>query len=139
MRYIFPLLAGCILLFSSCSKEEADGFEPQIAVAMDYKTNATGDTIYRLYMPNAFTPDGDFRNDYYQVYGIGWNPQAYEMNIFSREGNLIHRSSNPYLYWDGRMQGSGELLPGGQYTVDVKVADTTQEVHHYVYHIVMLR
>lgn len=114
-------------------------FDDQITIAQDYKVDAaTGDTFYRFYMASAFTPNGDGINDIYHVYGQGWNYSSFEMKIFSREGNLVYFTDNYYEGFEGRIQGQSNRNAQQLYTVDVLVADTGGEVHHYNYKILQL-
>lgn len=139
MRILVAVLGVCVFLFASCAKEEVDGFDSQITIASDFKVDAaTNDTFYRFYMPSAFTPNDDGRNDLYIVYGQGWNFDEFEMKVFSREGNLIFSTNNPYHGFDGRVLGHSEISAQQVYTVDVKVMDTTGENHHYNYKIAAL-
>jgi gliding motility-associated-like protein len=54
-----------------------------------------------LYVPSGFTPDGDGRNDHFEVRG---NVEAYEMNIFNRWGELVFSSSDINTSWNGMYQ-----------------------------------
>lgn len=58
----------------------------------------TGDQ--KLYMPNAFTPNGDGLNDVFRPTFIG--PAAkYDFRIYNRWGQLIFRTKTPGIGWDG--------------------------------------
>ena len=56
-----------------------------------------------LYVPNAFTPNGDNRNDVFLV--KGFEGSRFNIKIFNRWGNLTFESQNPYFTWDGSYQG----------------------------------
>jgi gliding motility-associated-like protein len=76
----------------------------------------TYDPEYRLYVPNAFSPDGDGENDFLEVFpGMG-NWEVAEFVVFDRWGSLIFRSDTPFrhpqtLQWDGMSRGK-QLMPG---------------------------
>ena len=55
-----------------------------------------------LYLPNAFTPNGDGRNDSFGPDGI-CNPLRYSFFVFDRWGNTLFESSIPYEKWDGKL------------------------------------
>ncbi len=66
-----------------------------------------------LFIPSAFTPNGDNYNDVFEISNIQLHPDA-KIYIYNRWGNRIFSSSdlvnNP---WDGKYEG--EKVPGGVY------------------------
>lgn len=59
--------------------------------------------ITTLFVPNAFTPDGDGVNDF-------WSPvvrdaKEYELYVYDRWGQLFFHTTNPQDQWDGTMKG----------------------------------
>ena len=55
-----------------------------------------------LYVPNAFTPDGDsYNNSFYPVLTAGYNQDDYEFLIFNRWGELIFESYTIGEGWNG--------------------------------------
>ncbi len=140
MKCVAPILFACVFLFASCAKEEVDGFDSQISIASDFKVDpATGDTFYRFYMPNGFTPNQDGRNDLYLVFGTGFDYDNFSMRITSRENNLVYSTKNPNQAWNGVVQGFADVCAMGLYTVEVNVDDTSHEHHHYVYQTMLFR
>ena len=71
-----------------------------------------------LYIPSAFTPNDDGRNDVFYVRGKG--TVSFELNIFDRNGNLLYHSKNPYEGWDGTVQGTDKQVPAGAYVYHTK-------------------
>ncbi|MBI3503136.1 MAG: gliding motility-associated C-terminal domain-containing protein [Bacteroidetes bacterium] len=61
-----------------------------------------------LYVPNAFTPNGDRLNEIFLAKGEGIT--SFDMKIFDRWGNLIFASANMKEGWDGKIQGGHYLL-----------------------------
>jgi gliding motility-associated-like protein len=53
-----------------------------------------------LYVPNAFTPNGDEVNDRFRVESIGILEM--HVDIFNRWGVLIYQYETPQGSWDGR-------------------------------------
>lgn len=70
-----------------------------------------------VFIPNAFTPNGDGSNDFFQVYGQAL--KTVDMNIFNRWGEKVFESFNQFQGWDGTYKG--ELVPPGVYTYQIKV------------------
>jgi gliding motility-associated-like protein len=54
--------------------------------------------------PNAFSPNGDGRNDYFRPVVRG-PMYEYELRIFNRWGELIYLGYDSKKGWDGRYQG----------------------------------
>ena len=52
-----------------------------------------------IFIPNAFTPDQDFINDYFNA--KGHNIEDYQMFIYDRWGELIFHSTSLDDHWDG--------------------------------------
>lgn len=67
----------------------------------------------RVWIPDAFSPNGDGINDVWRLVGLEAYPDAL-LTVFSRWGDVIHQSNagqpSPF---DGRFNGS--LLPAGAY------------------------
>lgn len=64
-----------------------------------------------LFIPNAFTPNGDGVNDNFIVKHTEYFP--FLIQIFNRWGELIYESSNLDFKWDGSY--NGETVPSGSY------------------------
>lgn len=63
-----------------------------------------------VYIPNAFSPNGDGNNDHFIIYGNNDNIRIPLFQIFDRWGNLVHeakdfRPNDPNFGWDGFFQG----------------------------------
>ena len=61
--------------------------------------------FYNLYVPNAFTPNGDGRNDYFQIYGDTMSWKLVEVEIFNRWGEKVFESHDLNFEWDGTYKG----------------------------------
>jgi gliding motility-associated-like protein len=66
----------------------------------------------QLNLPNAFTPNGDGRNDNFRPLHV-CDLTDFEMNIYDRYGDLVFRSLNADEAWDGTYRGI--KAPGGTY------------------------
>jgi gliding motility-associated-like protein len=62
----------------------------------------TGDQ--KLFMPTAFTPNGDGKNDVFRPTFIGPSVK-FDFSIYNRWGQLVFRSKVPGVGWDGTMNG----------------------------------
>lgn len=81
---------------------------PQGCVQMD-TIKVTDACPPSLYVPNAFTPDGDGINELFRPVGAGIHDMVLE--IFNRWGELIHRSEGDAVSWDGTY-GGGPVQDG---------------------------
>lgn len=77
-------------------------------------TNGCRDTICRtihppeetpVYVPNAFTPDGDGVNDRFGTVFQGRLPEMFELLIFDRWGHVVHATRDVHRTWDGTRDG----------------------------------
>jgi gliding motility-associated-like protein len=71
-----------------------------------------------LYIPSAFTPNDDGRNDVFYIRSKG--TVRFELNVFNRNGALIYHSKSPHEGWDGTVQGTGKKVPTGAYLYQTK-------------------
>lgn len=58
-----------------------------------------------LFVPSAFTPDGDGRNDLFQVSGSGLRAEGFQLRIYTRWGERIYETTDPAAGWDGTVNG----------------------------------
>lgn len=69
-----------------------------------------------VYIPTAFTPNGDANNDTWELNGLEVYPNP-EVQIFNRWGNMIFYSKGTYTPFDGT--DSGKTLPEGMYVYKI--------------------
>lgn len=74
---------------------------------------------FYFYFPNAFTPNGNDRNDLFTGYGSGI--KSFRMRIFNRWGQLLYESNDIFKGWDGTYKGT--LVEFGVYTCVFDVED----------------
>lgn len=65
----------------------------------------------RLYLPNAFSPNGDGANDVLKVYTQCTEIEEFSFSIFDRWGGLVYRSRDFREVWDGTSKGKN-CIPG---------------------------
>jgi gliding motility-associated-like protein len=70
-----------------------------------YRTVVIGDDI-TIYIPNAFTPNGDGVNDSFIAQGVGINEKDFTMQIFDRWGEKIFQSHGLDEGWSGKVHGN---------------------------------
>ncbi|MCG2419390.1 gliding motility-associated C-terminal domain-containing protein [Aequorivita sp. F47161] len=71
------------------------------------------------FIPQGFSPNGDGINDEFEISNLLNIYENFELNIYSREGNLIHTAHNTDGFWDGvATKGflvTGKRVPVGTY------------------------
>ena len=82
--------------------------------------SVTAEDIYELYIPNAFTPNGDNLNDKFEIKGAGI--EKFAIHIFNRWGELIFKSENLNDSWDGMYKGNP--VSQGVYSFIINVETT---------------
>jgi gliding motility-associated-like protein len=78
-----------------------------------------------LYVPNAFTPNGDGLNDFFGAKGEGITD--FEMLIFNRWGELIFESHDIKKTWDGTYKGESCQEGVFAYTITAQ-GEKTKEI-----------
>jgi gliding motility-associated-like protein len=56
-----------------------------------------------IYIPNAFTPNGDGINDEFRALGV--DVDQFRMEVFTRNGELIYQSNDMMKGWNGQVNG----------------------------------
>lgn len=81
-----------------------------------------------VYAPTGFSPNGDGRNDTFQIFFGPCVQEILQLEIFDRWGGLVFRSRIPNDAWDGR--AAGEPCNNGLYVYQAVLAlkDGTQRV-----------
>lgn len=91
---------------------------------------------FALYVPNAFTPDGDGLNDEFAVVTTVRDPAYFEMVVMDRWGSILFTSEDHRRGWDGT---AGSLVPQGVYLWQVAIKDVTGHLHQASGHVTLLR
>jgi gliding motility-associated-like protein len=90
---------------------------------------------FRLFIPSAFSPNGDGLNDIFEV--LGTAIQEYDLNIFDRWGGKMFQSTNIYNHWEGTAKGYE--APQGAYVYVIKVKDNKGKEYEYTGTVTLLR
>lgn len=71
------------------------------------------DCLNGVFVPTAFTPNGDGRNDSFRPLVFG-KITSYTFRIFNRWGQLVYQSVNPDAGWNGKLANADQ--PTGTFT-----------------------
>jgi gliding motility-associated-like protein len=93
-------------------------------------------TVYdcdTLYIPNSFTPNGDFINDCFEIVNPG--NLLYRIKIWNRWGSLVFEG-NESSCWDGSFQSTG--LQQGVYMYQISILTPGVMKNRYQGYVVIL-
>jgi gliding motility-associated-like protein len=91
-------------------------------------------SVTEVYIPNAFTPDGNAKNDKWEIPSLAQYPGAV-VTIFNRYGQKIFETRN-YVnnMWDGTFKGTKQ--PNGTYVYYINLNDSRKQVFQGVVTII---
>jgi gliding motility-associated-like protein len=92
---------------------------------------------FEFYVPNAFTPNGDGKNDFFNGNGIG--VEQYDMQIFDRWGLLIFETNSLSNSWNGCYGKSTTVCEQDVYVYKIVLTDVFKEMHNYVGTVTLLK
>ena len=74
-----------------------------------------------IFIPNAFTPDGNGINDVFlpKMFGV----REFSMTIYNRWGDLIFISNDSEIGWNGKVDGIGETVKDDTYIYKIYIRD----------------
>lgn len=94
--------------------------------------------IFIIYVPNAFTPDGDGINDVFLPIISGIDPLSYDLMIFNRWGELIFETNVLEQWWDGTHKSI--LCESEVYVWKIKLKDSIENrKREYIGHVTLLK
>jgi len=88
------------------------------------------DCLDPVLLPNAFTPNNDGYNDFFEIKGI----QDFldnEITIFNRWGLIVYHTENYFNTWDGR-DNDGNMLSDGTYFAVLKLRSINKFYKTYI-------
>jgi len=88
--------------------------------------------FFAIYVPNAFTPNGDGLNELFTAKAVGI--KKYEMWIFDRWGMQLYHCTDINNGWNGKVQNgaSGAMCQEDTYVWLIVVEDVFDKSHRYV-------
>jgi|GEM_PF-1224187 len=114
MKKYFFLFALLGLLLPSCDEEE----ETQVcSCSSDFDEYYYSDSLLTegIFIPNAFTPNFDGRNDVFAVAGTGIS----SLSVVIKDGNTtVFQTANQSIGWDGTVNGNIPDFQTFDYVVD---------------------
>lgn len=94
--------------------------------------------VFFLYVPTAFTPDGDGVNDFFGPLGQGIKDAEYRLSVFDRWGEAIFSTTDQAEFWDGTVNGTPSMI--GAYAWKLEVVDKYREINKVMIgHVTLVR
>lgn len=90
--FFFAFLFMCSTIVVNAQKSSGDDVLPESSLD--------------VFIPNAFTPNGDGLNDSFRVVVNGPELDLYEFMVLDRNGKEVFYTTNPAENWDGTIKGS---------------------------------
>jgi gliding motility-associated-like protein len=101
------------------------------------RDSVTVTVIGSIYVPNAFTPDGDGINDIFKAEGI--DIVEFRMEIFNRWGELIFVSENINDGWNGSSGNENYYTQGQIYPYRIVAREHTGKVFELKGYVTLIR
>ncbi|MFO7722027.1 MAG: gliding motility-associated C-terminal domain-containing protein [Bacteroidales bacterium] len=93
------------------------------------------DCSLKLFVPNAFTPDGDGLNDEFRAFGAFVDD--FSLVVYNRWGDMVFKSSELESGWDGKYLE--KPAPAGTYAWKIIYLDATGEYHYLKGTMILIR
>ncbi len=104
-----------------------------------FEFNITVDTDLFVYVPNAFSPNGDGVNDLFYPVITQAIPDDYHFSIWNRMGELVWESRDMNEKWRGESRGSEHYSDVTMYVYKLKVRDLKSVAHEFIGSFMLLR
>ena len=135
-KILFVLSALTFLL--GCKKEKVNFSNGEIFYYSDVGYNSTGDTLYAVFIPSAFSPGFNAKNDIFLPKCTGIKSEGFSMEIFNLSQNLIYSTKDINQGWNG-INRSGEICQVQNYIYKIVCYDLTGKKHIYESQFMLLR
>jgi gliding motility-associated-like protein len=71
--------------------------------------------LLNIFIPNAFTPNGDNINDAIGFVGTDLDEKNFELTIFNRWGETVFHTKDVHAFWQGEANNGDYYVPNGAY------------------------
>ncbi len=80
-----------------------------------YSANVRVRNQMLVYVPNAFTPDGDGKNDLWGPVTTNLDPRDYKLTVYDRWGSVVFETTDINQKWNGGKMNGGYYQEAGMY------------------------
>jgi gliding motility-associated-like protein len=125
---------------------DAPGHYPVFLIAMNDSgcsdtalINILVNDYHTFFVPNAFTPDDNGRNEVFIPEFTNIIDEDYSFMIFDRWGNVIFETHNTKEGWDGRSKKTGRQMEVGVYVYKINYTDNMYKKYSLIGHVTLIR
>lgn len=101
----------------------------------EYETNLE---VAPFFIPNAFSPNNDGKNDVFFDGTPVLNVNSFNMLIFNRWGQIVYSTDSFFRPWDGFMS-NGDPSPEGLYTYQIEITSVKGKHYEFTGHFSLIR
>ncbi|MEI6124452.1 MAG: gliding motility-associated C-terminal domain-containing protein [Bacteroidota bacterium] len=119
-------------------------FYPSLVVFSDYGCSDTAfrsvyvEPNFAFYVPNAFTPNDDGKNQNFIPKGEGIILETFKMRVYDRWGRQVCYTEDMESGWDGKVAG-GKTSEQGVYSWYISFYDVNHKYHSYKGNVTLVR
>jgi gliding motility-associated-like protein len=92
---------------------------------------------YSLYIPNAFSPNGDGKNETFAPKGEFVTD--FKMYIFDRWGMMLYYTEDINKGWPGTVNGGTRICQEDSYVYLIQATDNLGQIHKYIGKVTLLK
>ena len=95
------------------------------------------DPAFNLYIPSAFTPNGNGLNTSFKP--VGQYVKDYQMYIFDRWGEQLYYTTDIYNGWNGTVHGGTTISQEDTYVYKIIATDLQDNQHSYIGNVTLIK
>ncbi len=95
------------------------------------------DPVFNLYIPDAFSPNGDGKNETFKP--VGQYIKNFEMYIFDRWGNKLYHTLDINQGWNGTVNGGSVISQEDTYVYKINVTDSQGKQHSFIGNVTIIK
>lgn len=95
--------------------------------------------IITKYIPNAFTPNKNDRNDIFKIYAYGISPDNFELSIFDRWGRQVFKTTDKNEGWNGAVNNVGDVVEMNTYVYRLNYKEINGKKRNLIGHVTLVK
>ncbi len=94
--------------------------------------------VFNVFIPNTFIPNGDLKNDIFNLKASGYKEEGFVLRIFNRWGEEIFVTEDILEGWNGILSNN-QIAKQDVYVYDIEIYDKLNRMHPFKGHFNLLR